>query len=153
MILREFCIMGMSKIEQQNYAKLLVVNEKITFKETSIRVGVREKTIGDWAKKFNWIQMKRSLITIKDEQITSLYNKLEKLNKNIEENQDNLVTTKDVDAIIKLTAAIKQLEVDTSLGEIIDVGKKFITFLQETDIDLAKEVTRYYDTFIQSKLK
>lgn len=145
--------MGLSKTEEREYARMLYVGEGLTQKEISQRCNVTEKTISNWADKYGWKKMKRSLMIVKDKQLSELYEKLEKLNENIKDKQDNLVSTKDVDSIVKLTSAIKQLEVDTSVGEIIDVAKKFIDFVRQDNLDTAKLVTEYFDVFIQSRVK
>lgn len=145
--------MGLSKKEEREYAKMLYVNEGLNQKEISIKCGVAERTVSVWVNKYNWNQMKRSLMTVKDNQLSELYEKLERLNEEIKDKQDNLVSSKDVDAIVKLTAAIQKLEHDTSVGEIIDVAKKYIDFVRGDDLELAKRVSDYFDLFIQSNLK
>lgn len=149
----QFCAMGMSKDNEREYAELLYTKENLTAKEIASRCNVSEKTVGNWILKYNWKNKKRSLIIVKDNQIASLYEKLEMLNLHIETTTGNIVTSKDVDAISKLTSSIKSLEVETSLGETIDVAKKFIDFVREFDLDFAKKATQYFDMFIQTKLK
>ncbi len=64
----------------------------------------------------------------------------------------NTATSSEADAIIKITNSIKNLESETGLGEIIDVGMKFIDYVQTNQPALAKDVTKWYDLFIQSKM-
>lgn len=144
--------MGLRKTEQREYAKLLFISQGLTQKEIAERCEVTEKTVSRWNKEDRWEDLKRSLMVVKDQQLTSLYMKLERLNQNIEDKQDNLVTSKDVDAISKLTASIKQLETDTSVGEIISVAKMIINLIQQDDLDFAKELSKYFDLLIKSKL-
>lgn len=145
--------MGLSKTEQQEYAKMLYLHQGLSQKEIANRCKVSENTISSWRTKFGWDKIKRSLIIVKDEQINSLYEKLEKLNQHIHDTQDNLVSTKDVDAIIKITAAIKQLETNAGLGETIDVAKKYLEFVRQIDLAFAQQSAEYFDLFIMDKSK
>lgn len=145
--------MGLSKKQENEFARMLYINEKLSQKEIAERVNVSEKTVGKWINVGGWDKMKRSMITVKDEQLSDMYDKLAKLNQTIKTNQENLVSNKDVDTISKLTAAINRLEVETSIGETIDVAKKLIDFIRPVDLEFAKKVTTYFDTYIQSKMK
>lgn len=142
----------MSREQKIEFARILYVKEGVNQKEIAQRVGSAEATIRRWREKHGWDKQKETMVMVKDNQLSSLYRKLEKLNQHVESNQDNLVTSKDVDAIVKLTSAIKKLEVDTSLGEIIDVAKKFTSFVQEYDLEMAKKIANHFDTFIKDQL-
>lgn len=54
---------------------------------------------------------------------------------------------------MKLTGAIRQLETDTSVADVIDVMKKFIQHIREDDYEQAKLVTSLADLFIKSIIK
>lgn len=145
--------MGLSKTAQQDLAKLLFIHQGLTQKEIAARVGVSEKTVGNWVVKFGWAKQKRSLILVKDEQISDLYDKLEKVNSHIKNTKDNLVDGKDTDILIKLTATIKNLEVETSVGEVISVAKMFLELCREIDLEFTKQAAVYFDLLIQQKSK
>lgn len=144
--------MGLSKNQEKEYAKILYVNQKLSQKEIAERCGVSEKTISKWIKDGKWEDMKRSMIIVKEEQLSDLYDKLATLNNYIKEFNGNMVSNKDVDTISKLTASIQKLEVETSIGEIIDVAKKIIDFVRQRDLEFAKKLTIYFDLFIQEKM-
>jgi transcriptional regulator with XRE-family HTH domain len=145
--------MGLSKTAQQDLAKLLFIHQGLSQKEIAERVSVSEKTVGNWVQKFGWAKQKRSLILVKDEQISDLYDKLEKINKHIREVKHNLVDGKDTDILIKLTATIKNLEVETSVGTVISVAKMFLELTREIDLDFTKKAAGYFDLLIQQKSK
>ena len=42
--------MGLSKLQEKDYAKMLFVSENLSQKEIAERVKVSEKTIGKWIK-------------------------------------------------------------------------------------------------------
>lgn len=53
----------------------------------------------------------------------------------------------------KITASIKALEVEIGLGEIVETGKKLITFIQQVNLDDAKLFKNYFDEYINNRLK
>lgn len=143
--------MGLTKTKQREYAKLLYIHHGLSQKEIAGRVEVSEKTVGKWKEAEGWDKQKRSLIIVKDEQLADMYEKLETLNRHIKDTKGNLVDTKDVDALSKLTGSIRSLEVETSVGEIISVAKMFLELCRELDLDFTKTAAGYFDLLIQQK--
>lgn len=73
-----------AKIElDKDYGKRLFI-EGNTQKEIARRLGRTEKTIGKWKEEGKWDELRKSLLTTKDTQLTSFYNQLDRLNKEIE---------------------------------------------------------------------
>jgi DNA-binding transcriptional regulator LsrR (DeoR family) len=140
--------MGANKKDQEELAKILYLQGNVTQKEIAIRLKVTEKTVSRWAVNGDWARLKRSLVIVKDEQLTKLYQMLENLTEHIGE---KVVSSKDVDAISKLTASIRQLEYETSVGEIIDVAKKYVEFVRQFDLEFAQKAANYFDLMIQQR--
>lgn len=67
--------------------------------------------------------------------------------------QDNTPNTKEANIIMNLTTAIKRLETEVSIGEIIEIGIGFMNFVKTENSEFAKTFSQYYDAFIQSKAK
>lgn len=65
----------------------------------------------------------------------------------------NTPTSKEADIISKITASINRLETETSIGEIVEVSKQLIQFVQAIDFPFAKKLTDYIDVFISDKMK
>lgn len=73
-----------AKIElDKDYAKRLFI-EGNTQKEIARRLNRTEKTIGKWKDEGKWDDLRKSLLVTKDTQLTSFYNQLDRLNKEIE---------------------------------------------------------------------
>jgi len=142
--------MALNKTQAKEYAKTLYVSENLHQKVIAERVGVTEKTLGKWINDGGWKNLKRSLLTTKQNQISMLYDQLEFINNNIAERDLKVANNKEADVISKLTAAIEKLEVETSVGETVEVCKKLIEFIQYDDLQFAKRLTGYCDTYIQS---
>lgn len=96
--------------------------------------------------------LRRSLLTSREEQLKNLYDILSAITAQAKQNRDN-PNPKDADLIIKYTAAIKNLETDIGVGEIIDVIKPFVVWLMKKDLEMAKKLTGYFDQYIKEKLK
>src|SRR5699024_4139113 len=107
--------MSLTLSRKKEYAKTLFLSEvNLNQKMIAERVGVTERTIGNWIKKYGWRDLRRSLITTKQNQISLLYDQLEFINTTIAEREDKAANSKEADVIIKLTGAIQRLEVETS---------------------------------------
>jgi len=148
-ICREFKSMGLKKVQEREYAKLLFTQMGLTQKEVAAKVGVTEKTIGKWKEQEQWDQLKTVLITTRSNVIKNLQRQMELWQLEI---GDKLAGTKEADILIKLANAINALEKDTGISEMVDTGMKFIQFLQQNDMAIAKDVTNYFDIFIKSKM-
>lgn len=159
--------MGISKAQEREYARILYVSERITFKEIAERTGTTEKTIGKWAVADNWDKLRKSLLTTKQSQLVHWYNQLEAINENIAERPDliikgiavenplqkNIPTNGEADTMSKITSNIQRLETETGIGEYVEVGRKILTFIQGIDLPEAKKFKNYIDEFINEKLK
>src|SRR5690606_16533323 len=142
--------MAFTKGQAKEYAKTLFLSENLHQKVIAERVGVTEKTIGRWIEQGGWRKLKRSLLTTKQTQISMLYDQLEWINNEIVERESKVANSKEADVISKLTSAIEKLEVETNIGETVEVAKRFITFVQQEDLPLAKSITSWFDTYIQT---
>lgn len=142
--------MAFTKAQAKEYAKTLFLSENLHQKVIAERVGVTEKTLGRWVNDGGWRKLKRSLLTTKQTQIGMLYDQLEWINNDIANRDYQVANTKEADVISKITSAIERLEVETSIGETVEVAKKFISFVQQEDLPLAKSITSWFDTYIQT---
>ena len=142
--------MAFTKAQAKEFAKTLFISENLHQKVIAERVGVTEKTLGKWINDGAWRKLKRSLLTTKQTQISMLYDQLEWINNDIAGRDSKVANAKEADVIIKLTAAIEKLEVETNIGETIEVAKRVITFVQQEDLPLAKAFTSWFDTYIQT---
>jgi transposase len=145
--------MGISKAQEREYARILYVNERITFKEIAERTGVTEKTIGKWAELDNWAKLRKSLLTTRENQLVHWFNQLEALNEHIATREIPIPDSKEADIMSKTTNNIRSLETEIGLGEYVEVSRKLLMFIQSIDLGDAKKFKNYIDEFINSKLK
>lgn len=138
---------GLSNDERREWARLLYTKHDKTVGEVASTVGTDEATVRNWIRSGEWDTVKRSLLVSKFAQLERLYILLEQLSartKNVDE-----INPKDVDLIMKYTAAIKNLETDNGMAAIIEVAEQFTNWLHRRDLELTKEFTLRFDAFIK----
>lgn len=145
--------MGLSKDSEREFARMLYVNERITFKEIAERVKVSEKTVGKWAELDGWDKLRKSLMTTRQNQLVHFYNQLDALNEEISERPRKIPTSTEADIMSKITANINKLETEVQLGEYVEVSKKLLTFIQGANLPDAVLFKNYIDEFINAKIK
>lgn len=146
----------MLKLEQKKeLAKLLYINEQLSQKEIAIKVDVSEKTMSKWVTDGQWRKLRQSILITKEEQLRRIYEQIDELNTAIAQREpgQRYANTKDADTLSKLTSAAKNLESDASVGDIISVAKRFLTWLRPIDIDKARDLSGLFDAFIKDQLK
>ena len=141
--------------QKKDYARQLYLNDSsITQAEIAEKVGVSRVTLCKWVKDGKWQELQMSLLIGKEEQLARLYKQLRLLNDAIENKENQkFATSKEADAILKLTVAIKNLETEINIAEKMATGKEFLSFVRKTaGFDTSKEVAKLIDSFIKSCL-
>lgn len=146
---------GLNIKQKKEWAKTLFVIERLTQKEIAKKVGVSEKTISIWVNKEGWDTLRVSVIITKEQQLKRFYSQVDELNTGIEGRDPGkrYANSKEADTIVKLTAAIKALETETGIAEIIETFKLFTNWLKAFDLPKAQELTKLLDDFITSRIK
>ena len=142
-------------IEDKKYlAKILYTREQLDGKVVAQRVVVSEKTISKWVLDGNWKQLRNRLLISKDNQINLLYEQLEALNKSITETEEGYADTKKADILIKYTAAIRNLETDLAIADLVESGIRFIKHLQKVGtFEEVNKFSEHWQSFIQSSMR
>lgn len=140
--------MGVSKKLEQDFAKILYVQEKLSQKEIAERCKVTEKTISKWVQELGWDKLRQSLLITKPHNLQLMYVTLTAMN---EDMQGKIPKPAEIDALSKMTSSIKDLETEMGIGEMFTVGNAFINFVRTIDIQKAKEVYGLFDAFMQTK--
>ena len=144
----------LTRQQQKDYAKQLFLNEPgITQAEIAQRVGVSKNTICKWVSEGRWEDMKTSMLVEKDTQLARLYTQLRKWNDAVENRPDGeqYLLSKEADAVVKITAAIKNLETETNTAEKMSTGKEFLSFVRKTtDPETSKYVARLFNDYLKT---
>lgn len=127
--------MALTREQKKDYAKRLYLTEiGITQKEIAERAEVTEATVSKWINEGKWAEQKTSLLTTRSEQLALMYRQLQAASDaiNNREEGNRFPSSKEADAILKLTAAIRNLELDTNIADKMEVGKQFLGFARQT---------------------
>lgn len=140
--------------QKRELAKILYTKENLTQVEIAERVGTSRVTIGKWIKNENWEMLKVSITITKEEQLKSLYRQLAELNEVIGNREcgERYPSAPEADTISKLANAIKKMESDIGLGDIVSVLSELLKWLRTFDLDKTKELAPIFDAFVKSKL-
>lgn len=142
----------LSASQKKEFAKTLYFNNKdLTQKDIAERVDVTEKTMGKWIVEGEWEILRRSMLTSKSEQIARLYIIVNAVTDRIDE-MEGVGDTKMADMMIKYTAAIKNLETDTGIADMVDTMMAFGTYVQRHYPEHFKLITEMSDSFVMEKL-
>lgn len=114
-------------------------------------VGVSVQTLSSWKQKDNWDKMKMSVVMTKPIQLTMLYEQLNALSVEIKSREKPYAIKGEADTIAKLTAAIRSLEIETSLAATIDVSTRLLEYVRKIDLEKAKEIAQIVNSFVRSE--
>lgn len=124
-------------------------------RDIAARVGVSENTVGRWAKDGHWDELREAQRTSKPSVLKDLYAELAEMNRVIQGREDGKrFATKD-EALTRsrLVKNIADLEQRYSLGNAVDMGRDFCSFVGTTDYALARQVLEHWDAFITELVK
>lgn len=147
--------MAKQNIDKKDIAKSLFLNGNYTQEEIADKVGTTRQTVSRWIKEGGWEDLKAS-ITITPAQILSGLNRqIVEINNKISEREEGqrFATVAEADILAKLASAIKKIEQDVGIADIVDVGIRFTNWLRPLDLDKAKEFNELLDAFIKDQMK
>jgi hypothetical protein len=140
--------------QKKDFAKLLYTTQRLTQAEIASRVGVNHITVNRWVVKEDWERLRKNLLVTKRERLAALYEQLSELTNEIASRQEGkrYAIKGEADTIAKLTASIKNLETETSIGQAVDIGIAFLDYMRQTAPDKAVELSDMYDSFLKHLL-
>ena len=94
------------------------------------------------------------LTLTRQEQVANLYRQVAEINKAIAERPEGerFPSSKEADILGKLSAAIRNMEQEVGIADIISVLTGLIDWVRAADLEKAKEITRLADAYIKDKL-
>ena len=144
----------LTNAQKKEWAKTLYMRENLTQQEIAERVGVSRVTVSNWVRAGKWEEQKAGLTLTRQEQVANLYRQVAEINRAISARAEGerFPNSKEADILGKLSAAIRNMEQETGIAEIISVLTGFIEWLRPFDLEKAKELTRLADAYIKDKL-
>ena len=140
--------------QKKEWAAVLYLKENLTQAEIAEKVGVSRCTINKWVKLEKWEERKAGITLTREEQIKNLYRQVAEINGVISarEKGKRFATTAEADTLSKLSGAIKKMETETGIADIISIGTRYIEFLRTIDLEKAKDTAHLFDIFIKQNL-
>ena len=140
--------------QKKEWAAMLYLKENLTQQEISAKIGVSRQTLGKWIKAEKWEERKTGITLTREDQISNLHRQVAEMNKIIMQRPEGerFPNTQEADVISKLSSAIKKMETDVGIADIISVGMRFINWLRPVDFDKAKDITKLWDAFIKDNI-
>lgn len=144
----------LTNAQKKEWAKTLYLRENLTQQEIAERVGVSRVTVSNWMRSGKWEEQKAGLTLTRQEQVANLYRQVAEINRVISTRAEGerFPNSKEADILGKLSAAIRNMEQEVGIADIISVLIGFIEWLRPLDLDKAKELTRLADAYIKDKL-
>lgn len=144
----------LTNAQKKEWAKTLYLRENLTQQEIADRVGVSRVTVSNWVRAGKWEEQKAGLTLTRQEQVANLYRQVAEINRAISARTEGerYPNSKEADILGKLSAAIRNMEQETGIADIISVLTGFIGWLRPLDLDKAKELTKLADAYIKDKL-
>lgn len=141
--------------EKKHKARSLYLTGQYDQKEIAVLVGASEKSISNWKTAEDWESMKESMLTTRENELKRMYKMLRILNDVIDERaaEKKPITSQEADAVLKLTIAIKNLELETSIADKVEVGISFINFVRPENPELSKEIAQFFDAFLKQFIR
>lgn len=145
---------ALNNSQKKQWAQTLYLRENLTQLEIAERVGVSRVTVSKWVRDGKWEEQKAGITLTRQEQVANLYRQVAEINRTIATRHEGerFPNSKEADILGKLSAAIRNMEQETGIADIISVLTAFIEWLRPLDLDKAKEITRLADAFIKDRL-
>jgi DNA-binding transcriptional regulator LsrR (DeoR family) len=145
----------LSKQQKKELAKTLFLTGKFTQKEISEKTGVSRQSLSKWVNDGKWEELLVGVTISRENILQGLQRQINEINKAILNREDGarFATPSETVTIGKLSEAIKKLEIDLGISEIVSVSIAINEFIKKFDVEKAKEVSEYFDAFVEEKMR
>ena len=135
-------------------AKDIYTLGQFTFEEIAEKVGSTRQTVSKWCREGQWEEIKAGMTVSREQILKGMYSQVNEINKAIQKNEDGkrYATPAQADTLAKLSAAIKKMEMDTGISDLVSAGIRFAEWLRPVDMDKTKEFVRLWDAFLKEQL-
>lgn len=143
--------------QKKEWAKTLYIQEGLSQKEIAEKVGVSKVSVNKWANDpaENWERLKQSMLITRETQLRRMYAQLDELTSAIAKREEGarFASSKEADTINKYTSAIRALETEASIADVVEVCKRLLSYLRPISPQRAKDIAPVFDDFIKHLLK
>ncbi len=147
--------MELSRQKKRELAKQIYLRDNLSQKEIAEMVDISQKSLSKWIKDERWDAEKSAYTITREQQIQRLYGHISTINDNISQREpgQNVPNAKEADTLNKLATAIKKLENEVGISEVIAVSMKVCNFLRGKGlVDEAKETAGWFNAYIKENI-
>ncbi len=143
-----------TNFDRRDIAKSLFINGTFTQEEIADKVGVTRQTVARWIRDGKWDDLKASLTITPAQILAGLNRQIVEINNNINAREEGhrFATVPEADTLAKLASAIKKIESDVGIADIVDVSIRFTNWLRPLDLDMAKKFSELLDAFLKDQM-
>lgn len=147
--------MTKTNIDRKDIAKSLYLNGSFTQEEIAGKVGMTRQTVARWVKDGGWEELKASRTITPAQILAGLNRQIVEINNNINGREEGkrFATVAEADTLAKLASAIKKIENDAGIADIVNVAIRFTNWLRPLDLDMAKRFNDLLDTFLKEQMR
>ncbi len=140
--------------QKKDWAHTLFIREQLSLIEIAERVGVSRQSLSKWVKQGKWEEEKTGMTLTREQQVTNLYNQVAEINRLIASRPDGkrFATSSEADVLVKLGSAVRKLETEVGIADIISVCTGIVEWIRPSDLEKAKELTNLFDAYIKDHL-
>ena len=144
-----------TNINKKDIAKDLYLKGGCTQEEIALKVGTTRQTISRWSREGNWEELRASFTMSTENILSGMIRQVAEIQNqaNSRPEGQRSFTPKEADTVVKITSAVKKLQNDAGITDIVNVGIKFTNWLRAIDIQKAKENNELWDLFIKDQLQ
>ena len=143
--------------QKKEWAKSEFLRGDLNQKEIAEKVGVSAVTMNKWANdpEDNWDRLRKSMLITREAQLSRLYEQLDELTSSIKKKPEGqrYADSKQADIISKISGAIKTMETEASISDVVEVSKRFLNWLRPLAPQKAREAAAMFNDFIKDLLK
>lgn len=141
------------KIDKRGIARTLYIEGNYTQEEIAQKVGTTRQTVARWAREDKWQELKASVSITPAQLIAQWQQQISEINRAIATREEGTryATPAEADAMLKLSTAIKKLQDDLGISEVISVCMRFLAWLRPLDVEMAKQFNNFMDVFIKEQ--
>ena len=135
-------------------AKDIYLLGQYTFEEIAEKVGSTRQTVSKWCKEGQWEELKAGMTVSREQILKGMYSQVNEINKAIwkKEEGQRYATPAQADTLAKISSAIKKMEMDSGISDLVSAGIRFAEWLRTVDMDKTKEFVALWDAFLREQL-
>lgn len=145
---------NISNDKKKALAKDIYTLGQFTFEEIAEKVGATRQTVSKWCREGQWDELKAGMTVSREQILKGMYAQVHEINKAIRTKKEGerYASPAQADTLSKLSAAIRKMEMDIGISDLVSAGIRFSEWLRLVDMNKAKDFVRLWDAFLKEQL-